>query len=850
MSFIANQKGPRKSEIVQKLGPEYFGISMAELAVEVQLYRDDEFNGVVDPIYVDKDGRHFIEFNAPSGGTQRFYLEENGYYLEGEIEEIRVEDTERLCCRDFKTMIEEAARGVSTYLENARQAGRIDQQLYDEANKSTVPNLRGWLEDPYIDTISPHLKTGVSAAIEDAQWENIVNSFRQSVRFGTGGIRGMMAFDKESIIRLKDEGVGAPILKGPNTINDLVFLLTSVGVAKFGKDQSPQYTKVVIGYDSRIRGYDLAVLVAQLFLAYDYTVYFFDAPCPYPEVTFAIPYELIKADVGILISASHNDYRYNGYKLSCSNGSQFDPEERDEMYEKYIATSEPKQIRICSFKEVPEGKLWFLGGDEPVPDFDYAGKEDSRMNIHKRHRDHIKTFILTEDLAVQQKSLSEPLRIAYCAFHGSGNVAVPRLLREVGFVDVRPITHNGLNDLNGLFPSFCSEPGREQQPDPGDPRAARIAVEAFKSEYPGEFDNIDILIGTDPDADRCGVVVKVPDKQRHLYGGEDYYLLPADDMWALVLWYRLHMDIEKHGNVTDADKKFITLSNTTSDSIICLARKHGLGVVRTWVGFASLAAATRDVWDGKTDQILNLVDGRNERYSDLCHPFVCDCQSMENGKRSINVGAMEQSNGFSILGGPPVDKRSLGIGGHVRDKDGTFAALLVAEIAAWAKKRGTTLLELLDKHIYLDPEIGLFVNLYEPDPLDGEYPGIEGDRLKKAILRRVLGYFQLALSGDLEIAGIPVKSACIYRTGKYDIIYPPSYDFQFPDEGVRFFFDDEKINHVTIRPSGTGNALRFHIQLHDVSVTETNLIEKKGQLLSRGRSIMDSVRELLKAPRA
>lgn len=761
---------------------------------------------------------------------------------------------------NFDSTLELANLGISMYLETALQTDRIDQQLYEEAKNCTFANLEHWLKDPYIDKNLPHLKKGICNEInkesndddeESKKWENIVNAFRQSVRFGTGGIRGLMAFDKKHIIQLKDEGIDAPVLKGPNMINDLVFLLTSVGIARFGKDQRPPFKKVVIGYDSRIRGYDLAALVAQLFLAYDYTVYFFDAPCPYPEATFAIPHKLIKADVGILISASHNDYRYNGYKLSCGNGSQFDPEERDKMYEKYIATSEPKQIRLCTFDKAPNEKLWFLGGEKPIPGFNYAGKEGFLINIHEKHRDHVKSFLLTKDLAARQVSSSNPLRIAYCAFHGSGNIAVPRILGEVGFTDVKPITHNGLNDLNGLFPSFCSERDREQQPDPGDPRAAHIAVDAFKSEFPGRFKDIDILIGTDPDADRCGVVVKVPENQRHLYGGEDYYLLPADDMWALVLWYRLHIDIEKNGEVKNADKKFVTLSHTTSDSITRLARKHGLGVVRSWVGFASLAAATRDVWEGKVDQILHLVDGRDQTYSELCHPFVCDCQDMENGTRSINVAAMEQSNGFSILGGPPPDARSLGVGGHVRDKDGTFAALLVAEIAAWAKERETTLIELLDRHIYFDPDIGLFVNLYEPDPMDGEYPGIEGDRLKKAILRRALGYFQLALSGDLEIAGFPVKSACIYRTGKYDIIYPPTYDFQFPDEGVRFFFDNEKINHVTIRPSGTGNALRFHVQLHDNSVIESNnLIEKKEQLLSKGRVIMDCVRELLKAPRA
>ncbi|MHC4644863.1 MAG: phosphohexomutase domain-containing protein [Planctomycetota bacterium] len=762
--------------------------------------------------------------------------------------------------KEIDSVLKRANEGIFKYLETALAIGRIDRQSYEEAGKHTFANLSQWLKDPDIDIVSPSLKEGICRTIEDSQWdttddikgmgkmENLVNAFRRTVRFGTGGIRGLMAFDKDSIIRLKDKGIGAPILKGPNTINDLVFLLTSVGVAKFGKDQRPPLEKVVIGYDSRIRGYDLAAAVAQLFLASKYTVYFFDAPCPYPEVTFAIPHKLIKADIGILISASHNDYRYNGYKLSCSNGSQFDPEERDEMYNKYIANAAPAEIRLCTFGEAVHGKLWFLGGDKRVAGFDYAGKEHCLINIHKEHRDHVKSFLLTKDLAEQQRAASNPLKIAYCAFHGSGNVAVPRLLKEVGFGDVRVITHNGLNDLNGLFPSFCSEPGREQQPDPGEPRAAKIAVKAFKDEYPGRFDDIDILIGTDPDADRCGVVVKVPRNQRHLHDGEDYYLLPADDMWTLVLWYRLHRGIEKHGRVADADKKFVTLSHTTSDSITRLARKHGIGVVRTWVGFAALAAATRDVWDNKVDHILHLVDGRDETYSSVCHPFVFDCQDMNNGLRSVNVGAMEQSNGFSILGGPPPDKSSLGAGGHVRDKDGTFAALLIAEIAAYAKENGTSLVELLDKHIYLDPQIGLFVTLYEPDPLDGEYPGIEGDRLKKAILRRALGYFQLALSGDLEIAGLAVKSACIYRTGKYDAIYPPTYDFQFPDEGVRFFFDDEKLNHLTIRPSGTGNALRFHIQLHALP-TESNLIEEKERLLAQGQAIMNDLRELLKAPR-
>ena len=755
--------------------------------------------------------------------------------------------------QDIRSILKSAQQGITKYLEAARETGRIDQQSYGDALNNTFPNLNKWLTNSHIDSISPQLKKGVCDAIEEEKWGDIVNAFRQSVRFGTGGIRGMMAFDKASIMKIKERGIGTDILRGPNTINDLVVLLTSAGVAKFGMNQKhKKFEKVVIGYDSRIRGDDLAALVAQLFLAYDYTVFFFDAPCPYPELAFAVPHQSVKADIGILISASHNDYRYNGYKLSCSNGSQFDPEERDRMYNEYIKMVEPEDIKLCSFANAKAEKLRFLGGDEPVEGFDYAGNEKFIINMHEKHREHVKTFLLTENLAERQQTSSQPLKIAFCAFHGAGIIPVPRLLRDVGFVDIKSIDGKKsgmrLNELDGLFPAFSSEPGHEQQPDPGDPRAARTAVQAFKEDYPGEFDNIDILIGTDPDADRCGIVVKVPEDQRHIYDNQDYYLLPADDVWTLVLWYRLHREIEKYGAIQDAEKKFIALSHTTSDSITHLARKHGIGVIKSWVGFAALAAVTRDTWDGKEKEFLQLVGGRDRKYKDVCHPFVCECLGMEGGKRSINIAAMEQSNGFSILGGPPPDKNSLGAGGHVRDKDGTFAALLVAEIAAWAKEQGLSLIDILDKYIYLDPDIGLFVTFYEPDPLDGEYPGIEGDRIKKMLLRRTLGYYQLALSGDLQIGGYPVKSASIYRTGKYDAIYPSSHDFQFPDEGVRFFFDDNKLNHTTIRPSGTGNSMRFHIQLH-ARPTQEDLIKTKEQLRAKGRAIMDDLRKLLRAPR-
>jgi phosphomannomutase len=721
--------------------------------------------------------------------------------------------------------------GVNGYLDAALNQEKIDRQSYDMAKKNTMTFLRQWLTDENFIRISPNLRQGILHAVEAGRWEDIVNTFRKKMSFGTGGIRGFMANDRGSIVRMEKEGLDAPILKGPNTINNIVLLLTSAGVAKYGKEKG--FDKIVIGYDSRVRGGDFAKAIAEEFLAYGFTVYLFDEACPFPEVTFAIPF--VKAQMGILLSASHNDYRYNGYKLCCGNGSQFDPEERTDMYNNYIVKVTSDDIKTTPLDKAGKGKVVWLGGEAKLPGVNYHG-HDELLNIHAAYGAQIKTFLL------QETGGNKSLDLAYCAYHGAGRKLVPKLLNDVGFDKVNIIHENGLNDLNGLFPSFNSDPGMEQQPDPGDRRAAKVAVEAYKKEYGAKkWGAADILIGTDPDADRCGVTVKVPEKQRAVYGGEDWTLLPADEVWAVLLWYRLKFD--KRFKKKNA---FIVLSHTTTDALTLLARKHGVGVIKTWVGFAALSAAVRDSWNGQLVQ--DLFEGKKDPNQPLTDMVVMETQGMGKG-RKYNLGAFEQSNGFALLGYPPKDLFSLGENGHVRDKDGTFAAILVAEIAQWAKDNNTTIFELIDKKIYLDKEIGLFYSHYEPDPIDGEYPGIEGDRLKKAILRRALGYYQIALAGGFSIGGMPVTGVAMYRTGKYDHVYPPTPDWIFPDEGIRFYFGDE-YNHLTVRPSGTGNALRLHIQMHTFDVNGRNLIGKKKDLRKKAKKIADHIRELLGAPRS
>lgn len=729
-------------------------------------------------------------------------------------------------------LLETAEREINNYLDGELKAGRIEQGYYKFAVNNVMPNLRDWLSDPHIDKYSPQLKDGIRDALQNGRWEDATNAFVSEIKFGTGGIRGKMAFDKASILKMKEEGIGARILKGPNTFNDKVVLLKSIGVARYMNEKGLK--SIVIGYDSRIRGQDLARLIAEMFLGYGIKVFFFDEACPYPEVTFAIPN--LRADAGILVSASHNDYRYNGYKLSCGNGSQFDPEERDEIYNKYIKPATTAQVKLCRFNDAAPDQLWFLGGAKPLPDFHYGRYRDKLINMHERHVKHVMSFLLRPELVKKQKS---PLRIGYCAFNGAGRKAVPAILKGTGFGE--PMIIKSMDDLNGLFPAFCSDPGREQQPDPGDPRAAEIAVNAFKKEYPGEFEKLDILIGTDPDADRCGVVVKVPENQRAIYGGKEYTLLPADDAWCLVLLYRLNYEIEKYHRVIDAPKKFIAQSHTTSDAIIRLSLKYGIGVVRTWVGFAMLSSGVRKVWE--KIPIPKLAQGRQNPDDERCDPVIMETIAM-TPQRSINIATMEQSNGFSILGGPPMNKYSLGEGGHVRDKDGTIAALLVAEIAAWAKEQGKSLIEILDEKIYLDPDIGLIFNYYEPAPTDGEYEGLEGYTRKKNILKRAEEFHARAKAGKFILCGMKATSCYIYKTGKYDGVNWPG----FPDEGIRFYFNDDPYTYLTIRPSGTSNALRFHFQIKAGDVTRANLISTKKEIWEKARVVVKTFRALVGAP--
>ena len=160
-------------------------------------------------------------------------------------------------------------------------------------------------------------------------------------------------------------------------------------------------------------------------------------------------------------------------------------------------------------------RLTWLGGRSPLPGHDYFGRESSLLDVHSAHIAQVRSFLLDPGLLAPDGPA--PLKVAYAAFNGAGRRAVPRILGELGVKDLHSIRR--LDPLDGLFPAFRDTPGFEQQPDPGDPRAAAIAMAELKADG-ADWAATDLLIGTDPDADRCGVVVHPPRGQERLFAAQ------------------------------------------------------------------------------------------------------------------------------------------------------------------------------------------------------------------------------------------------------------------------------------------------------------------------------------------
>jgi phosphoglucomutase len=443
--------------------------------------------------------------------------------------------------------------------------------------------INTWLTPAYDAETQDAIRQLQTSGQDDA----LTDAFYRTLEFGTGGLRGIMG-------------------PGSNRMNRYTLGMATQGLCNYLKQSFPnQEIKVAIAHDSRNNSRFFAETVAGIFSGNGITVYLFDDLRPTPELSFAIRH--LGCQSGCVITASHNPKEYNGYKVYWNDGSQVVA-----PHDKNIITEVNKITDVNEVKFTADPSRIHIIGKE-VDDAYLA--EVKKLSINPA--------------AIQQQ---HDLGIVYTPIHGSGIKLVPPALAAFGFTNVSVVQSQATPD--GNFPTV-------QSPNPEEKSAMQLALDQAKAQ------NADIVLATDPDADRVGVGVKNTE-------GE-WVLLNGNQTAALLTHYILSAR-QKAGKTLPND--FIVYTIVTSEILGDVARHYGVKSYRTLTGFKYIAGLIRE----------------------------------QEGQENYICGG-EESYGFLI-------------GDFVRDKDAVTACALVAEMAAVAKAQGYTLYQEMQR---MYAEYGLYV---------------------------------------------------------------------------------------------------------------------------------------------
>lgn len=448
-----------------------------------------------------------------------------------------------------------------------------------ELLKAVEAKAQSWLDGQY----DEKTKSEVRAMLESADKSALIDAFYKDLEFGTGGLRGKM---------------GA----GSNRMNIYTVGSATQGLANYLNKEFAglKQISVVVGHDCRNNSRLFAETVANIFSANGIKAYLFDGLRPTPEMSFAI--RKLGCQSGVIITASHNPKIYNGYKAYWNDGAQ-------------IIAPHDKNIIDEVGKITSVGQIKFQGNPDLI---EIIGEE-----IDAEYVANIKSCVLDQALVDRQHDL----KIVYTPIHGTGRYIIPRTLAAIGFTNV---THVAAQDvISGDFPTVAS-------PNPEEPAAMAMAIKK------GEEIDADIVMASDPDADRIGVVVK---------NDEGKFIILNGNQTCLILTWFLLNQWKESGKIDG--KEFVIKTIVTTEVIREMAKKYGVGFYDVYTGFKWIAAKIREQ-EGKTKYI----------------------------------GGGEESFGYL-----PYDA--------VRDKDAPASIALMAQIAAWAKDKGIKLYDLL-KQIYAE----------------------------------------------------------------------------------------------------------------------------------------------------
>jgi phosphoglucomutase len=453
-------------------------------------------------------------------------------------------------------------------------------------NKGFISSVRErasqWLSDRY----DPETREKVRALIDGNESE-LIECFYRDLEFGTGGLRGIM-------------GVGT------NRMNIYTVAMATQGLSNYLKkefNQVPQIS-VAIAHDSRNNSRLFAETTANIFSANGFKVYLFKALRPTPELSFAIRY--FKCQSGVVVTASHNPKEYNGYKAYWDDGGQIiAPHDKAIIREVQAIQS----VDYVNFKAKPENIE--LIGDE----------------IDELYTDKITGLSLSPDVIRRQHEM----KIVYTPIHGSGVKLVPQVLRKFGFTNIIGVDEQNIPD--GNFPTVHS-------PNPEESAALGMAIR--KAEETGA----DIVLATDPDADRVGVVVKSSQGR--------YIVLNGNQSASLLINYLL---TKWSANGKLKGNEYIVKTIVTTELLADIARKFHVACYDVLTGFK----------------------------------YIADVIKTFEGKKTF-IGGGEESYGYLA-------------GEFVRDKDAVMSCALIAEAAAYAKDHGLT---MYDQLLEIYREFGLY----------------------------------------------------------------------------------------------------------------------------------------------
>ncbi|MCQ2384873.1 MAG: phospho-sugar mutase [Paludibacteraceae bacterium] len=436
-----------------------------------------------------------------------------------------------------------------------------------------------WLNGPYDEAT----KTDIRKMLADSDTTNLVESFYKDLEFGTGGLRGIM---------------GA----GSNRMNIYTVGGATQGLANYLKKEFKHRDEisVVVGHDCRNNSRLFAETVANIFSANGIKVYLFEDLRPTPELSFAIRH--LGCQSGVNITASHNPKEYNGYKAYWEDGAQI------------IA---PHDVNIIAEvgKITSPSEIKFEGNPALIQSI---GEEVDAAYLKAVH-----SVMLTPDCVKKHNDL----KIVYTPIHGTGITMVPRCLREMGFNNVNLVEEQTV--ISGNFPTVVS-------PNPEEPAALNMAIEKAKKI------DADIVMASDPDADRMGIAVK---------NNEGEWVLINGNQTMLMFTYYIITRKRQTGTLTNKDYMVKTIVTTELAQHICQA--NNVPMYDCYTGFKWIAAVVRE-----KEQTMNYIGGGEESYGYM-----------------------------------PAD--------FVRDKDSVVCCALMAEMTAWAKEQGKTIFQLL-QDIYIE----------------------------------------------------------------------------------------------------------------------------------------------------